>query len=505
MNISPLTLRISLVAAAMLITLATPMILRPDDTSIKDSADEVLVIISPHNETIRKEFTEAFRDHIREKRGKEVYIDWRTPGGTSEIRRVIDGEFAHAEARGMDGIGMDLFFGGGSYDFKQVAKLGHLAPMRLFNTKVELLLDGTIPFTYSGEDYYDPNGLWVGTCLSSFGIVYNTDVLKSLGIENPPTTWDDLADPRYFGRIALADPTKSGSANKAFEVLLQQKIQEALAELPDDAVRYQHLRGEAIKTGWKNGLNLIQRIGANARYFTDSASKIPLDVAQGNAAAGMSIDFYGRTLSEQLRDETGASRVQFVTPVNGSSISVDPIAIFRGSPNRNLAEEFVEFVLSKKGQKLWNYRAGTEGGTENSSLRRLPIRRDLYTPGDLANFSDPEALPYERETQFEYKYELTGRAFSSIGVIIKAMCLDAHSELAKAMNVINRNDNPGRAEAALFDVSRASYHNANTEIRNILKSDNKIEAVKLSRNLTQQFRENYRRAQVLATRGQKNR
>ncbi len=494
-----------MVAAAIIITLAAPMILRPDDSSIKDNADEVLVIISPHNETIRNEFTNAFRDHIREKRGTEVYIDWRTPGGTSEIRRVIDGEFANAEDRGVNGIGMDLFFGGGPYDFKQEAKLGHLAPMRFFNTKIELLLDGTIPYNYSGEDYYDPNGLWIGTCLSSFGIVYNTDVLKSLGIENPPTTWDDLADPRYFGQIALADPTKSGSANKAFEVLLQQKIQEALAKLPDDAVRYHHLRSEAIKTGWKNGLNLIQRIGANARYFTDSSSKIPLDVAQGNAAAGMCIDFYGRTLSEQLRDDTGASRVQFVTPTNGSSISVDPIAILRGAPNRDLAEEFVEFVLSKDGQRLWNYRAGTVGGTEHSSLRRLPIRRDLYTAEDLEKFSDPDALPYERKTQFEYDYELTGPAFSSIGVIIKAMCLDAHSELAEAMSVINQNQSQGRAEAALFDVSRASYRNANTEIREILKSDNKIEAVKLSRNLTQQFRENYSRAKALAARGQKER
>ena len=60
-------------------------------------------------------------------------------------------------------------------------------------------------------------------------------------------------------------------------------------------------REAAIARGWEAGLQLLIRMAANSRYFTDSASKIPHDVAQGNAAAGMCIDFYGRSYAADLR------------------------------------------------------------------------------------------------------------------------------------------------------------------------------------------------------------
>ena len=45
-------------------------------------------------------------------------------------------------------------------------------------------------------------------------------------------------------------------------------------------------------------MRLLMRIGANSRYFTDASTKIAIDVAAGEAAAGMTIDFYGRFQSE---------------------------------------------------------------------------------------------------------------------------------------------------------------------------------------------------------------
>ena len=62
---------------------------------------------------------------------------------------------------------------------------------------------------------------------------------------------------------------------------------------------------DAIEQGWIDGVRLMQRIGANARYFTDTSTKIPVDVSMGNAAAGLAIDFYGRY---QSPDESIAGR-----------------------------------------------------------------------------------------------------------------------------------------------------------------------------------------------------
>ena len=130
--------------------------------------------------------------------------------------------------------------------------------------------------------------------------------------------------------------------------------------------------------GWIAGLQLIQRISANARFFTDSSTEIPYSVQAGDAAAGMCIDFYGRYESESVRNPDGNSRLSYVTPAGGSSNGADSIGMFRGAPHPELAREFMEFMISQEGQKLWCYRAGTPGGPQKYALRRLPIRPDLY-------------------------------------------------------------------------------------------------------------------------------
>ena len=62
-----------------------------------------------------------------------------------------------------------------------------------------------IPHYYAGEEYWDAQGLWVGTALSNYGILYNKDSLARLGFKEPPRQWADLQDPRLLGEVALAE------------------------------------------------------------------------------------------------------------------------------------------------------------------------------------------------------------------------------------------------------------------------------------------------------------
>ncbi|MFT6181381.1 MAG: ABC-type Fe3+ transport system substrate-binding protein, partial [Akkermansiaceae bacterium] len=403
----------------MALVVAAPMILRDDDAAAISNAELRLDVITPHNELIRREFGEAFSAWYKEENGEDVYVNWRTPGGTSEIKRVLDSAFGSAANNNKEGIGLDLFFGGGVFDFQLQAKEGRFQKLSIFDTSPELFVESIIPESQSGETYYPEERDWLGVCLSSFGICYNTDSLARLKI-TAPTTWDELGNPEYNRGIALADPTKSGSVAKAFEMLVQQKIHVHLKSgLPQD---------EACDRGWIEGLNLIQRIGANARYFTDSASKVPHDVAQGNAIAGMCIDFYGRSFNETLKKEDGTSRIIFISPVGGTSMSVDPVAILKGAPHPELAQEFVRFLYTIRGQMLWNARPGTAMGPKMRGLRRLPIRRDLYQEPYLSDMVDAEVMPYETANEFVYDYNLTGRHFTPLRNIIRAMCIDSHNE-----------------------------------------------------------------------------
>ena len=473
----------------MAVVVTAPIILRDDDAAAINRAEVRIEVITPHNELIRREFVEAFSRWYERKHGQSVYVNWRTPGGTSEIKRVLDSAFKAAEKNGGDGIGLDLFFGGGVYDFKGQAKAGRFQKLDVFENESGLFESDTIPEIQSGESYYPKGNDWLGTCLSSFGICYNWDSLNRLNLE-APTTWDDLGRPGFQNGIALADPTKSGSVAKAFEMLVQQKIHDQLeAGLP---------REKACAIGWEEGLNLIQRIGANARYFTDGASKVPHDVAQGNAIAGMCIDFFGRSYNEALKREDGTSRLKFISPVGGTSYSVDPVAIFKGAPNLEVAQEFVNFIFTKEGQMLWNARPGTEMGPKIRGLRRLPIRKDLYQEPYLSDMVDASVMPYEVASEFIYDYDLTGRHFTPLRNIIRAMCIDSHQEMKSAWAALIEMDFPAEATAKFYDVSPVGYEATLSEIKVTLKSGDKVAVVRMMNDLGTHFRGNYREAERLA-------
>jgi iron(III) transport system substrate-binding protein len=323
---------------------ALPLALKRETaTTSSRKADDHLVVLTPHNESIRQEFGEAFAAHWKRTTGRSIHVDWRTPGGTSEIRMVLDAGYKAAEETKRPGIGVDVFFGGGEPDFAGQAKKGRLVPLEVFEKHPEWFAEGgPVPSTFTGEKYFPKDHGWVGTCMSQFGICYNPEVLERLKVPFP-TAWQDLGDPRYVGSLALADPTKSGSVARTFELLVQGEILRCIAEKPEN-------REAAIEEGWKRGLQLIQRMSANSRYFTDSASKIPHDVGQGNAAAGMCIDFYGRSYAHELTSPMGKPRVVWIAPVGGTTLSADPIAVLKGAPNAEIAQHFVEFCMMPEAQ-----------------------------------------------------------------------------------------------------------------------------------------------------------
>jgi len=543
-----------------------PIALRPRQETATRAGERTVTVITPHNEAIRYEFGRAFAAHFLAKTGQRVRVDFRTPGGTSEIARyvaseyvaafqhhwthalgqpwsaVIERSFSNAKIN-LDDIPsddtleqqarrafldskvscrLDLFFGGGAFDFQSQAGAGYLVDCGFVAAHPELFSDAMIPQTVGGEPFWDPKGRWIGTVLSSFGICYNTDALRRLRIPQPPRRWEDLGDPRYFHQIALANPTQSSSVNKSFEMLIQQQILElwrarendgmvnvrskpsvavhessSAPSLADVRALDAAAEHETISQGWTRAMQLLMRIGANARYFTDASTKIALDVSAGEAAAGMTIDFYGRFQSEAMRREDGSSPLQYVNAAGGTSVGVDPIGLFRGAPNEDVAREFVAFVLSPDGQKLWNWKPGTAGGPERYALRRLPILPTLYA-AEFAQFrSDPEVDAYTLAKSFTYHEKWTGPLFRSIALIFRVMCVDTHEELTAAWRAIANAGFPEKAMATFSDVSAVDYAAASGRIRQVFGSD-KIKEVRLAKELTEHFRDQYSRAERLA-------
>ncbi|MEM6391801.1 MAG: extracellular solute-binding protein [Planctomycetota bacterium] len=412
--------------------------------------DEKLIIITPHNEQIRYEMARGF-NAWRVANGKApITFDWRASGGTSDLRKGILAQFAAQLRKGKldEGIGADLFFGGGGFDHNQVA-IGvdpdDKGPMPAVSVSVAPklpagLLEAAIPDRKafggaSTEVLVRTDDLgevkWIGTALSSFGIVFNRDALERLGLPEP-RRWVDLTDPRYQDWVALADPSHSGSAKAAFNTVLKRR-------------------------GWTEGWGILRRAFANSRYFTNSASKVPVDVAKRDAAAGMAIDFYGRFQAGAIPMDP--DRVGYVDPVmvvDGKEVSLtattpDPVTLLRGAPSQELASEFIGWLLTREAQLLWQLKTEAEGGPERFELRRQPIRPDLYA--DRTGWADPEVDPYATASKL---HPAVPDYFGWTSVLTQSMATDIHDDLRaawKALVAAEASGHPNLAEMRrLFDA-----------------------------------------------------
>jgi AhpD family alkylhydroperoxidase len=252
----------------------------------------------------------------------------------------------------------------------------------------------------------------------------------------------------------------------------------------------------ALERGWVDGMLLIQRIGANARYFTDSAGKVAIDVSMGDAAVGMAIDFYARYQAQVTAGPLGDPRMVYVTPVGGTSVSCDPIGLLRGAPHRAVALRFIEYVLGEDGQRLWTYLPGTPGGPERYALRRLPVRRDFYpspVPAIQAAYErhrryaaddlgDPSIDPYQVAQHFTYYPRWTARHFAVQREIIRAMALDSGEDLRAAWRTVRQSGRLSAGATLMRELPTVTLANRRT---------GKREAVPLTWRTAPDFAEHY--------------
>lgn len=492
--------KLLLILTAFLLVLILPLALRTKSEAIDLSADQ-LVIVSPHNESIRFEIEQAFREYYLRTTGRRVSIDWRAVGGASEIARYLasayTANFRHHWVHGRQqpwneetavaflsdrteadtpqaparqafldsniGIGIDLLFGGGQYDFDKQARSGILVPAGVRQRHPEWFAgpQPTLTEKMGGEVWYDQNDRYYGVCFSSFGICYNFDRLAQLGFANsgdtpPIQAWETLGDPRFYNAIGLADPSKSGSINKCFEMLIQKNMQDTIRNR--QLARADHEVTTAdLDAAWAAAINLIKRLGGNASYITFGAGKVPVDAGIGQIAAGICIDFYGRSQAEWVNAHAGRQIMGFATPTAASAVSTDPVGLLRGAPHRQTAELFIDFLLSREGQKLWGYRAGTPGGPRKYTLHRLPVRRDLYTAADRAAMSAPEADPFSLAGSFTYQPTWTAPLFDLMRLLIRVMIIDCGDELRTSWKTIIDNGGPEQQPLAMQAFERLPF------------------------------------------------
>jgi ABC-type Fe3+ transport system substrate-binding protein len=351
-----------------------------------------LVLMSPHPDGVQNEFEAAFIRHYREQTGKAVSLEWLDPGGgTSTLLRYIKSEFR----RSPDGIGIDVFFGGGLDPYMELAEMGLFAAHRI---PQEVL--ARLPARIGGVPLHDADYRWYGATLAGFGIVYNKRVLDILNLP-VPESWADLGDPALYSWVGSGDPRSSGSVHMAYELILQ-------------------------AYGWERGWEVITSLGANVRNFASGGSQAPKDVAVGEVAYGLSIDFYAWAQMARV----GREFIGFTMPDNLTIVNPDGMAILKGAPNPSVAATFVDFVMSDAGQKLWFLRKGAPGGPTRTQLNRFTVLPDLY--GRFREDAAVDLNPFTWQSDLVYDSERASARWSVLNDLIGAMVIDSHLPLQRA-------------------------------------------------------------------------
>ena len=285
-----------------------------------------LIILTPHNQDIRREFAAAFaRWHqARLRHAGRRWTTGRSAGPTTSsgsssrctapyrnAGRLAQarGRRAHRRRRRLGRRGLLLQHGAEARPRHPPAAAAcpkSLLDRGLSRSRRSAASGCTTP---TSDAAGNPAPRWVGVCLSSFGICYNADLYDRLGMHR---TARDVARPdrraagRHArpgrpdaqrvgrGRVQHGHPARDGRRRGGVPQDHRRPGRPAAAGRTKlDKKDPQRTRPRS-PTGWHGGMGDLLLIAANGRYFTDSSTQVPNDVGNGQAAAGVVIDFYGR-------------------------------------------------------------------------------------------------------------------------------------------------------------------------------------------------------------------
>ena len=369
----------------------------------KQEPDNRVVVLSPHNENVKYEFKKAFEAWHLKKYSTPVELEWRdVGGGGSTILNYIRNVYQRSD-RGT----VDVMWGAGESPHKYLAAEGLLTRYSPPQDYID-----NVPAVFSGMRLYDKDHYyWFGTVVSSFGFIYNKDLLRKAGLKEPQS-WDDIGSPAFYDHIVLADPSQSASIAAAYEMIIQAE--------------------DTWPKGWAELLSIL----GNAKKFTASSGAAVNAPVTGESIAAACIDYYGMMRVSKMPETLG-----YVSPKGGTGFTPDPISILKNPPHPQSAKRLLDFVLSLEGQRLWALPAGYPGGPERHCLNRPPVDKEVYT---LYDDVIPKWIvrPYEMGSTLVIDEKLRRQRYDVLIQLVRAAAVDNASLLKKAKKVIIDSNSP---------------------------------------------------------------
>lgn len=251
--------------------------------------------------------------------------------GTGELLKRIQAESENP-------LG-DVIFGGGAESLNSYKE---------YFSPYEILSDNKIDPLFK-----DPENKWFGFAVLPMVIIYNTDLVSK---EEAPTSWNDLIDPKWKGKIAMASPIKSGSAYTITATLLTAFGKDS--ETGDDFIK-------------KFISNLDGKI-------LGGSSAVPKGVVNKEYSIGLTLE------SSAVKYKNAGGHIEIVYPSEGTSVVADGAALIKNAINEENAKLFLDYAGSKEVQETFSTKFNIRG-----------VRDDIALPSGLGPISDIKLLNYD--------------------------------------------------------------------------------------------------------------
>ena len=193
--------------------------------------------------------------------------------------------------------------------------------------------------------YRDPDGTYFAWRATLSVVAYNTNLVQE---KDAPTSYADLLDPKWKGKLVKAHPGYSGTALTGTYAITKALGWEYLEKLS------------------KNGVQQLQ-----------STTATPKSIASGERAVMVDGNEYNMFIEIQAK-----SPVKIVYPKEGVPFVSSPTAIFKDAPHPNAARVFQNFL----------YTASTQQHLVNVGGARS-VHPDVKEPADRTPLSKIKMLP----------------------------------------------------------------------------------------------------------------
>lgn len=290
--------------------------------------EQRLVVYTSHKEEVYRPIIREFEERTG------IWVELVT-GGSYELLEQIEAE--------KDAPRADVMFGGGVESLESYRHL--FQPTRCAH------------WSQITESLRQPEDCWTPFSALPLVLIYNTKLVDASQLQG----WEDLTRPEFRGKIAFADPTKSGSSFTAVttvELCCGEEVMQALA-------------------GNLDGCQL------------SSSGEVLTAVADGEALVGVTLE------ETALQRIAAGDNLALVYPREGTSCVPDGTALIAGAPHRENAEKFLDFTLSREVQQLLG-----------SRFYRRSVRSDVAAANSLPAMETLNLVDYDPRWAAEHREEI---------------------------------------------------------------------------------------------------